>query len=87
MNSTPFGELVGAGAGHPQQSPCWRQVVLEELAGAAASGPLRPLLNGSPWGFSWAGGQERKTRRAHATPPPCMFYNTSLVAPVVQLEY
>lgn len=73
MKSMPFGDLVSAGAGHPQQSPCWREVLLEELAGAADSGPLRPLLKWLTVGFQLrrgTGEENQKSSRSYPPPPP-----------------
>lgn len=72
MKSMPFGDLVSAGAGHPQQSPCWREVLLEELAGAADSGPLRPLLKWLTVGFQLrrgTGEENQKSSRSYPPPP------------------
>lgn len=79
MKSMPFGDLVSTGAGHPQQSPCWREVLLEELAVAADSGPLRPLLKWLTMGFQLGRGTGEENQKSSCYPAPaapCMFYNT-----------
>lgn len=64
MSSMPFGNVVTAGVGHPQQSPCWREMLLAELAKAADSGPSGPLLKWFTLGFQLGTGTREGNQKS-----------------------
>ena len=64
MSSMSFGNVVGAGVEHPQQSPCWRDMLLEELAKAADSGPSGPLLKWFTLGFQLGRGTREENQKS-----------------------